>query len=75
MTGIGSTGLSLRVKCQCRKGRSQPNHMACGYHAWLSRKVKAKEFGKTRYPTKHDLLSDYLRAELRRPRIPTFMPA
>jgi len=61
--------------CCCRKGRSQRNHMACGCHAWLSLKVKAKAFGKTRYQTKHDLLSDYLRAELRQPRIPTFMPA
>jgi len=60
--------------CQCCKGRSQRNHMACGYHAWLALKVKAKEFGKTPYQTKHDLLSDYLRAELRRPRIPAFRP-
>ncbi len=61
--------------CRCRKGRSQRNHMACGCHAWLALKVKAKAFGKTLYPTKHDLLSDYLRAEVRQPRIPTFMLA
>ena len=23
-------------KCQCRKARSQRNHLACCYHAWLS---------------------------------------
>lgn len=62
-------------KCQCRKGRSQRNHIACCYHAWLSLKVKAKELGKTLYQTKHDLLSDYLRAELKQPRIQAFLPA
>src|SRR5690349_21016288 len=30
-------------KCECRKARSQRNHLACCYHAWLSLKVKAKE--------------------------------
>jgi hypothetical protein len=50
-------------KCQCRKGRSQHNHIARCYHAWLSLKVKAKVLGKTLYQTKGDLLSDYLRAE------------
>jgi hypothetical protein len=62
-------------KCQCRKGRSQRNHIACCYHAWLSLKVKAKELGKTRYQAKDDLFSDYLRAELASPRIHAFSPA
>jgi hypothetical protein len=31
----------------CRAGRSQRNHIACCYQAWLSLKVKAFEFGKT----------------------------
>ena len=61
-------------KCQCRKARSQRNHIACCYHAWLSLKVKAKELGKTLYQTKHDLLSDYLRAELHQPRIQAYLP-
>jgi hypothetical protein len=30
--------------------------------------------GKTLYQIKHDLLSDYLRAELRYPRIQAFLP-
>ena len=71
----GLKQLTGTEKCQCRKGRSQRNHIACCYHAWLSLKVKAKEFGKTLYQTKHDLLSDYLRAELRQPHIQAFMPA
>ena len=61
-------------KCQCRKGRSQRNHIACCYHAWLSLKVKAKTLGKTLYQTKDELLDDYLRAELVAPRIRAFMP-
>lgn len=71
----GLKQLTGTEKCQCRKGRSQRNHIACCYHAWLSLKVKAKELGKTLYQTKHDLLSDYLRAELRKPRIQAFLPA
>lgn len=61
-------------KCQCRKARSQRNHLACCYHAWLSLKVKAQQTGKTLYQVKTDLLREYLRAELRNPHIPAFQP-
>ena len=61
--------------CQCRKARSQRNHLACGYHAWLSLKVKAQQTGQTLYQVKTNLLRDYLRAELRNPRVPAFQPA
>jgi len=71
----GLKQLTGTEKCQCRKGRSQRNHIACCYHAWLSLKVKAKEFKKTLYQTKHDLLSDYLRTELAQPHIHAFTPA
>ena len=70
----GLKQLTGTEKCQCRKSRSQRNHIACCYHAWLSLKVKAKSLGKTHYQTKEDLLSDYLRAELAAPRIQAFMP-
>jgi len=70
----GLKQLTGTEKCQCRKGRSQRNHIACCYHAWLSLKVKANAIGKTLYQTKEDLLSDYLRAELAAPRIQAFMP-
>ena len=59
-------------KCQCRKQRSQRNHLACCYHAWLSMRVVAKKLGKTTYQAKGDLFTDYLKAELRSPRIPAF---
>ena len=49
-------------KCECRKARSQRNHLACCYLAWLSLKVKATQYGKTLYAAQHDLLSDYLLA-------------
>ena len=62
-------------KCQCRKARSQRNHLACCYHAWLSLRVKAKQLNKTVYQVKADLLRDYLRAELRNPHVPAFQPA
>ncbi len=62
-------------KCECRKARSQRNHLACCYLAWLSLKVKAQQWGKTLYGAQRDLLRDYLRAELRDPRIPAFLGA
>jgi SRSO17 transposase len=62
-------------KCECRKARSQRNHLACCYLAWLALKVKAHQLGKTLYAVQHDLLSDYLRAELRDPRIPAYLSA
>lgn len=55
--------------CQCRKARSQRNHIACCYHAWLSLKVAAQRLGKSLYRAQSDLLTDYLRAELRNPHI------
>lgn len=61
-------------KCECRLQRSQRNHLACCYQAWFSLKVKADEFGKTLYAMKHDLLYEFLRAELRHPRIPAYEP-
>jgi len=62
-------------KCECRKARSQRNHLACCYLAWLALKVKARQLGKTLYAVQHDLFSDYLRAELRVPRIPAYLSA
>jgi SRSO17 transposase len=57
-------------KCQCRKHRAQRNHIACCYQAWLAVKVKATALDKTLYALVNDLLYEFLRAELRDPRIP-----
>ena len=66
--------LTSSEKCQCRKARSQRNHLACCYHAWLSLKVQAKALNKTIYRVRTDLFSDYLRNELRNPTITAFQP-
>jgi DDE superfamily endonuclease len=71
----GLKQLTGSEKCQCRKARSQRNHLACCYHAWLSLKVKAMQLHKTLYQVKTDLLHDYLRAELRNPHTTAFHPA
>jgi hypothetical protein len=71
----GVKQLTGSEKCQCRQGRSQRNHLACCYHAWLSLKVKAKELGKTLYQVRTDLFRDYLRAELRNPHVRAYIPA
>lgn len=62
-------------KCQCRKQRSQRNHLANCYHAWLSLKAKARGTKQTVYAVKNNLWQEYLRAELRAPRISAFSPA
>jgi hypothetical protein len=67
--------LTGSAKCQCRKARSQRNHLACCYHAWLSLRVQAKRLNKSIYQVRTDLFSDFLRAELCNPSIPAFQPS
>jgi len=59
-------------KCQCRKARSQRNHIGCCYHVWLSLKVHAKKVKTTIYQARARLFSEYLRAELCSPRIQAY---
>jgi hypothetical protein len=56
-------------KCQCRKARSQRNHLACCYFVWLSLKIYAKKTLKTLYEVRTSLFSDFLKNELHAPRI------
>lgn len=56
-------------KCQCQNEWAQRNHIACCYHAWLALKVHATKLKQTLYRTQHDLLSNYLIAELKQPHI------
>ena len=56
-------------KCECRKQRAQRTHLACCYQAWFALKLKAQMLTKSIHATNHDLLSDFLRAELRNPHI------
>lgn len=57
-------------KCQCRKARSQRNHLACCYSAWVAIKVKAQEMRKTVYQLRNGLFADYLKSQLKNPTIP-----
>jgi hypothetical protein len=59
-------------KCQCRKARSQRNHLACCYHAWISLKVKARILKTSLYQVRKNLFFDYLKAELDNPRIAAY---
>lgn len=59
-------------KCQCRHARSQRNHLACCYLAWLALKVRANQVATTLYAAKANLLRDFLMAELRKPTITQF---
>ncbi len=59
-------------KCQCRKARSQRNHIACCYQAWLAIKLAAKNKGVTIYQAHANLFKDYLRTQLRAPTIPAY---
>jgi len=56
-------------KCQCRAARSQRNHLACCYHAWLSLKIKAKELNQSLYQVRNRLFTDFLKMQLRKPQI------
>lgn len=56
-------------KCQCRKARSQRNHLACCYLAWVAIQQRAQEQGTTLYKAVAALLDDYLTKELRNPTI------
>ena len=57
-------------KCQCRKGRSQRNHLACCYAAWVAIKVKAQAMKKTVYQLRNGLFAEYLKSQLQNPTIP-----
>ena len=65
----GFKQLTGSEKCQCRKARSQRNHLACCYHAWVSLKVKAKQVNKTVYQIRRELFGDYLVNQLMTPTI------
>ncbi len=55
--------------CQCRKARLQRNHIACAMLVWIRLKNLAYQTGQTVYQIKHNLLSNYLIQQLKRPSI------
>jgi len=56
-------------KCQCRKARIQRNHIACAVLVWAKMTAIARKARTTVYQIKKNLLSDYLRQELRSPSV------
>lgn len=58
------TGLE---RCQCRKARSQRNHIGCAFLVWVRLKELAAQTGRTVYQLKHGLLDDYLVQQLKNP--------
>jgi hypothetical protein len=60
-------------KCQCRKARSQRNHLGYCYLAWLALKVQARELGITVYQVRHRIFDDFLTLALRQPPIPAHL--
>jgi hypothetical protein len=61
LTGLG--------QCQFRLARITRNHIACAFLVWVHLKHVALKTARTVYQVKRDLLSDYLRRELRHPKV------
>jgi hypothetical protein len=56
-------------RCQCRLNRSQRNHLCASMLVWLCFKELADKTKQTVYQLKHNLMSDYLKQQLRNPTI------
>jgi Transposase DDE domain len=65
----GLKQLTGSEKCQCRKARSQRNHIACCFHAWISLKKVAKQTKQTLYQVRNNLFADFLKSQLKCPTI------
>jgi hypothetical protein len=60
-------------KCQCRKARSQRNHLGYCYLVWVALKVEADRLGSTVYQIRARIFDDFLTAALRQPPIPAYL--
>ena len=59
---------------QCRSQRAQRNHIACAMLVWVRLNQLAQDAHTNVYQIKQDLLSNYMRAQLRQPSI-SMLPA
>jgi hypothetical protein len=59
-------------KCQCRKARSQRNHLGYCYLAWVALKVKARELGITVYQVRTRIFDAFLTIALQHPPISAY---
>ncbi len=57
-------------KCRCRKARAQRNHIGCAILAWHCLTRLARKLKTNIYTLKNNLLSDYMKEELKNPSIP-----
>ena len=62
--GTQVTGLE---RCQCRKARTQRQHIGCAFLVWVRLKELATQTGRTIYQLTHGLLDDYLGQQLKKP--------
>jgi hypothetical protein len=60
--------------CQCRKARLVRNHIGCAVLVWVRLNQVAYETHRTIYQVKKELLSDYLRQQLKSPSIQMVLP-
>jgi hypothetical protein len=60
-------------KCQCRKARSQRNHLGYCYLAWLSLKVRSTQLNLSLYQVRQRIFDDFLTAVLKQPSIPAYL--
>jgi len=65
----GTKQLTGLEDCQCRKERIVRNHIGCAMLVWIRIQQVAFETVRTVYQVKHDLLSDYLRQQLKSPSV------
>jgi hypothetical protein len=56
-------------KCQCRKARSQRNHIACAVLVWIRMTQIARKALTNIYSLKKGMLSHYMQQELRSPSV------
>jgi len=61
-------------KCQCRKARSQRNHVGYCYLAWVSLKVRSRQLGLSVYQVRQRIFDDFLTMALQKPPIPAYLP-
>ncbi len=60
-------------KCQCRKARSQRNHLGYCYLAWLSLKVRATQRHLTLYQVRLSIFDHFLTSALQKPVISAYL--
>lgn len=62
----GTTGIE---KCQCRKNRSQRNHICCCLLVWHCLTKKARELETTIYQVKQRMLGNYMIEQMKNPSV------